>query len=70
MIEEKIRSSKTVQPDVLEKLDSINLQIKYMDKIISDLYYYGSDLKVIEKEISLCKFIRDTLYTYTTKHRD
>ncbi len=61
LIEEKIRSSKTVQPDVLEKLDSIKLQIKYMDKIISDLYYYGSNLKVIKKDISLCKFIRDTV---------
>ncbi|MEM2949570.1 MAG: CHASE4 domain-containing protein [Nitrososphaeria archaeon] len=64
LIEEKVRSYKTLQPDLLEKLDSIKLQINYMDKIVSDLYYYGETLQISKKEIDLCNFIRDTL-SYT-----
>ncbi|MGC8911963.1 MAG: sensor histidine kinase, partial [Nitrososphaeria archaeon] len=43
---------------------SVKLQIKYLDKIVSDLYYYGTTLKVIKAEIDLKQFIRD-IVSYT-----
>ncbi|MBC7091819.1 MAG: HAMP domain-containing protein, partial [Nitrososphaeria archaeon] len=35
LLEKKIRSSQPIQSDLLQKLDSIKLQIKYLDKIVS-----------------------------------
>jgi len=64
LIEEKVRASQILHSDLLQKLDSIKIQIKYLDKIVSDLYYYGTTLEVIKSEIDLQHFIRDII-SYT-----
>jgi len=72
LIEEKVRASQILHSDLLQKLDSIKIQIKYLDKIVSDLYYYGTTLEVIKSEIDLQHFIRDIniLYTNTIVYRN
>jgi signal transduction histidine kinase len=64
LIEEKVKASQIIQSDLIQKLDSIKLQIKYLDKIVSDLYYYGTTLEVIKSEIDLKHFIKDII-SYT-----
>ncbi|MCX8188468.1 MAG: ATP-binding protein [Nitrososphaeria archaeon] len=61
LIEEKVKASEKPQPDLLEKLESIKFQIRYVDKIVSDLYFYGTTIKAVKTEINLWELIRELI---------
>lgn len=60
LIESKIRGS-AQGSELAEKLDSIKLEIRYMDKVVSDLYYYGSSLKEVKVKVRVQQIVNDTL---------